>query len=133
MTTRDVPVIKGKHLRMCGDVGVGELGPTPNTCDDDAARRHWVEVPDLRDTFHEGCVELLEKPPPPTTCPSELFLCQHRGRSGSLACSSLRPALNSNWKFFPARQDGVRLWRKYIVGCPRIPLVLVPPAWETTV
>ena len=49
---------------MCGAVGVGELGPTLNTCHDDAARRHWVEVPDLRDTFHEGRLELLEKGPP---------------------------------------------------------------------
>ena len=29
---------------------------------------------------------------PPTPCPSELLLFQHRGSSGSLACSSLRPA-----------------------------------------
>ena len=65
MTPRDVPPIRGQRLKMCGDVGVGELGPSGNTCHDDAARRDWVEVPDLRDTFDEG-VELLEKPPPPT-------------------------------------------------------------------
>ena len=39
---------------MCGDVGLGELGPTPNTGHDDAARRHWVDLPNLRDAFHEG-------------------------------------------------------------------------------
>ena len=49
---------------MCGDVGVGELGPTPNDCHDDAARRHLVGVPNLRDTFHEGGVEVFEKGPP---------------------------------------------------------------------
>ena len=50
---------------MRGDVCVGELG-SPDTCHDDAARHHRVEVPDPRDTFHEGGVELLEKAPP---CP----------------------------------------------------------------
>ena len=49
---------------MRGDVGVGELGPTPNTCLDDTARCHWVEVPDLKDTFHERGVGLLEDAPP---------------------------------------------------------------------
>ena len=58
MTPRDVPAVGGEHL------GVGELGPTPHTRHDDAAWGHWVEVPDLRDTFHEGGVELLEKRPP---------------------------------------------------------------------
>ena len=41
---------------MCGDIGMVALGPTPNTCHDDAARRHRAELPDLRDTFHEGAV-----------------------------------------------------------------------------
>ena len=63
MTPRDVPILRGKLLRMCGDVGVGEQGPTPNTCDNDAAWRHWVEFHDLGDIFHEGAVGLLENPP----------------------------------------------------------------------
>ena len=42
----------------------GGLGPTPHIRHDDAARRHWVEVPNLRDTFGEGGVELLEERPP---------------------------------------------------------------------
>ena len=37
---------------MRGDIGVGELGPTPNTCHHDDARHHWVL--DLKDRFHEG-------------------------------------------------------------------------------
>ena len=50
---------------MGGDIGVGELRPTPHTRHDDAARCHWVEVPNLRDTFGEGRgVELLEERPP---------------------------------------------------------------------
>ena len=49
---------------MDGDIGVGELGPTPHTRHDDAARSHWVEVPNLRDTFGEVGVELLEERPP---------------------------------------------------------------------
>ena len=64
MTPRDVPVVGGEHLRVGGDVGVGELRPTPHTRHDDAARRHWVEVPNLRVTFLKGGVELLEKRPP---------------------------------------------------------------------
>ena len=36
----------------------------------------------------------------PTAYPSELLLCQRRGRSGSLALSSLRKPLNSTSKFF---------------------------------
>ena len=64
MTPRDVPAIGWEHLGVGGDMGVGELGPTPHTCHDDAARRHWVEVPNLRDTFGEGRVELLEESPP---------------------------------------------------------------------
>ena len=56
--------LQGEHLRVGGDAGVGELGPTPHTRHDDAARRHWVEVPNLRDTFGEGGVELLEERPP---------------------------------------------------------------------
>ena len=53
VTTRDVPVVRGKHLRTCGNFIVEELGPTPNTCDNDDARRHWVQLPDLKDTFHD--------------------------------------------------------------------------------
>ena len=49
---------------MGGDVGVGELRPTPHTRHNDAARRHWVEVPNPRDTFGEVGVELLEERPP---------------------------------------------------------------------
>ena len=63
MTPEDVPVVLGEHIGVGGDIGVGELRPTPHTRHDDAARRHWVEVPNLRDTFHEGGVELLEKRP----------------------------------------------------------------------
>ena len=48
---------------MGGDIGVGELGPIPHTCHD-AGWRRWVEIPNLRDTFHDGGVELLEKRPP---------------------------------------------------------------------
>ena len=54
----------GEHLGVGGDVGVGELRPTPHTRHDDAARRHGVEVPNLRYTVHEGGLELLEKRPP---------------------------------------------------------------------
>ena len=54
MTSRDVPVRRGKHLGLCGNVGVGEAGPTPNTCHNYAVRRHWVELLDVMDTFHEG-------------------------------------------------------------------------------
>ena len=38
--------------------------PTPHTRHDDAAGRRWVEVPNLRDIFHEGGVKLFEKRPP---------------------------------------------------------------------
>ena len=55
----------GGNLRVGGDIGVGELGPTPHTRHDDATRRHCVEVPNLRDTFGEGQgMELLEERPP---------------------------------------------------------------------
>ena len=54
----------GGHLGLGGDIGVGELGPTPHTRHDGAARRHWVEVPNLRDIFGEGGLELLEERPP---------------------------------------------------------------------
>ena len=46
---------------MGGDIGVRELRPTAHTRHDDAARRHWVEVPNPRDTFGEVGVELLEE------------------------------------------------------------------------
>ena len=64
MTPRDLPAVRGKRLGMCGDVGVGELGPTLNIRHDDTAGRGWVDVADLRDTFHEGGGGLLVKPPP---------------------------------------------------------------------
>ena len=69
MAPRDVPAVGGpavggEHFGVGGDIGVGELGPTPHTCHDDAARRHWVEVRNLRDTFGEMGVELLEERPP---------------------------------------------------------------------
>ena len=54
----------GEHLGVGGDIGVGELGPSPHTRHHDAARCHWVEVPNLRDTFGEVGVELLEARPP---------------------------------------------------------------------
>ena len=56
MASRDVLPKRGEHLGMCGDVGVGELGPTPDTRHNDAAGRHRMEVPDSGDTFHEGGV-----------------------------------------------------------------------------
>ena len=62
MAPRDVPAVGGEHLGVGGDIGVGELGPTPRH--DDAAWHHWVEVPNLRDTFGEVGVELLEERPP---------------------------------------------------------------------
>ena len=50
---------------MDGDIGVGEMGPTPQTRHNGAARRHLVEVPNLRDTFDKGGgTELLEERPP---------------------------------------------------------------------
>ena len=101
MTPRDASVVRGKHPKTRGNVGVGEPGPTPNRCYNDAARRHWVQLPDLKDTFHEGGLELLEKPPTPTPCPSELLLCQRRGISRSVACPSLRVVLNNRSKKFP--------------------------------
>ena len=61
---RDVPAFGGEHLGVGGDIGVGKLGPTPHPRHDDAARRHCVEVPNLRDTFGEVAVELLEERPP---------------------------------------------------------------------
>ena len=69
MAPRDVPTVGGGgggHLGSGGDIGVGQLGPTPHTRHDDAARRRWVEVPNLRDTFGEVVVELLEERPPHT-------------------------------------------------------------------
>ena len=54
MTPRDVPAVGWEHLGLGGDIGAGELGSTPHTRHDDAARRHWVEVPNLRNTFGEG-------------------------------------------------------------------------------
>ena len=86
----DARGVRGERLRMRGNVSVGEPGPSPDTRHDDAAPRHHVEVPNLRDTFHEGWgVELLEKGPLPP-CPSDPLLCQRRGSEGSLACSSLK-------------------------------------------
>ena len=64
MAPRDVPAVWGEHLGVGGDIGVGELRPTPHTGHDDAARRHWEEVPNPRDTFGEVGVELLEERPP---------------------------------------------------------------------
>ena len=64
MTPRDVPAVGGEHLGVGGDINVGELGPNPHTRHDDGARRHWVEVPNQRDTFGERGVELLEESPP---------------------------------------------------------------------
>ena len=65
MTPRDVLAVGGEHLGLGGDIGVGELGPTPHTLHDDAARRHWVDVANLRDTFHEGGGLLDKRPPDP--------------------------------------------------------------------
>ena len=84
MTPRDVPVVGGEHLGVGGNIGVGEPGPTPHTRHDDTARRHWVVVPNLRDTFREGGWNFLKRGPP-TPDPGELLLCQRRGRSRSLA------------------------------------------------
>ena len=56
-------VAGGEDVGVGGHVGVGELRPTPHTCLNDAARRHWVEVPNPRDTFGEVGVELLEESP----------------------------------------------------------------------
>ena len=54
------------HLGPGGDIGVEELGPTPHTLHNDAARRHWVEIYNLRETFGEGGLEILvERPPDP--------------------------------------------------------------------
>ena len=64
MAPRDVPAVGREHLRVGGDIGVGELRPTPKTRHNDATQRHWVEVPNLRDTFGELGVELLEGSPP---------------------------------------------------------------------
>ena len=61
MAPRDVPAVGAEHLGVGGDIGVGELGPTPHTRHDDAARRRWVEVPNLRDTFGEVGVDSLEE------------------------------------------------------------------------
>ena len=64
MAPRDVPALRGEHLGVGGDIGVGEVGPTPHTRRNDAPQSHWVEVPTLRDTFREVGVELLEERPP---------------------------------------------------------------------
>ena len=58
------PVAGGEDVGVGGHVGVGELRPTPHTGHNDAARRHWVGVPNPRDTFREVGVELLEERPP---------------------------------------------------------------------
>ena len=63
MAPRDLPVLGGGDLGVVGDGGVGELRPTPHTRHNDAARRHWVEVPNARDTFGEVWVKLLEQRP----------------------------------------------------------------------
>ena len=49
-----VRVVGGKYLGLGRDVGVGELGPTRHVCHNDTARRHLVELPNPRDTFHKG-------------------------------------------------------------------------------
>ena len=64
MTPLDVLAVGGEHLGVGREIGVGELGPTSHTRHDDATRRHWVEVPNLRNTLGEGGVELLEGGPP---------------------------------------------------------------------
>ena len=64
MAPRDISAVGMEHLGVGGDMGVGELGPSPHTRHDDAARRHWVEVPNLTDTFGELGVQLLEERPP---------------------------------------------------------------------
>ena len=64
VTPRDFRVVGGGHLGVGGDITVGELCPTPHTRHDDAARRHWVEVPNLRDTFHVGGWSFLKRGPP---------------------------------------------------------------------
>ena len=84
---------------MGGHVGVGELRPTPHTRHNNAARCHWLEVPNPRDTFGELGVELLEESPPqprPQVAPA----LPTAGEPGSLACSSLRAALKRSSKFF---------------------------------
>ena len=53
MAPRDVPAVGGEHGGVGGNIGVGQLGPTPHTRHDDAARRQWVECPNMRDTFNE--------------------------------------------------------------------------------
>ena len=57
-------VVGRERLGVGGDIGVGELRPGPHTRHDDTARRHWVEVPNPRNTFGEVGVELLEERPP---------------------------------------------------------------------
>ena len=64
MAVPHLPVAGGEDVGVGGHVGVGELRPTPHTGHNDAARRHWVEVPNPRDTFGEVGVELLEERPP---------------------------------------------------------------------
>ena len=73
--------MKGERIKARGDVGVGELGPTPGTCHDDAARHHREEVLDPRATFHEGGWNFL-KSGRPTPCRSDPLLCQRRGLQG---------------------------------------------------
>ena len=70
MSPRDVPVVGGERLRVGGEIGVGEVRPTPHNRHDDAARRHWVEVPNLRDTSMRGVWNFLKRgPPTPCRCP----------------------------------------------------------------
>ena len=64
MAVPQLPVVGGEDLGVGGHVGVGELWPTPHTGHNDAARRHWVEVPNPRDTSGEVGVELFEERPP---------------------------------------------------------------------
>ena len=47
----DVPIGRGKHLRMCGHIGVVEFTTTIDTGHHDHPRAHGVEVPNRRDTL----------------------------------------------------------------------------------
>ena len=64
MAPPHLPVVGGEDLGVGGHVVVGELRPTPHTGHNDAARRHWVEVPNPRDTFGEVGMNFLKRGPP---------------------------------------------------------------------
>ena len=65
MAPRDVHAAGAEHLGVVGDIGMGSSAPLPTLATMTLPGvTAWVEVPNLRDTFAEGGVELLEERAP---------------------------------------------------------------------